>query len=104
MLYTIILDFEGTNSVSQISAADPEAAIGDWVSGLNRPSNYGLPKEQAETVAEGLETRRRLRHAGSEAMEFDNYEPALLTGMKNAWCVVGYGETTVLLNIVATVS
>lgn len=92
MLFTVILEFEGLNSVSQIDAADPDAAFRRWTEGLARPLGYGLDPKQAAALAkniEGYKDRRKL---------------TALEGMQNVWCTTELvGKTSALFNIIGTV-
>jgi len=101
MLFTILLEFEGINSVSQFSASDPDAAVRLWVHGLSKPMSYGF--HQAETVAKALEAHGRQHRAVNEALGIDKSELAPLGGVRNVWCLMGSGEKPALLNIVATI-
>lgn len=91
MLFTIILEFEGTTSVSQFSGRNVGEAYRSWFKGLKDPSRFGLGADQAEglTLAlswEGLPS------------------PTPLANSKNVWCTTAFvGEKLALLNFVATV-
>jgi hypothetical protein len=106
LLFTIILEFEGTNSVSQHSASSPDAAFRKWARGLDTPIEYALTKDQAREVAEALSERETLHREGDEILGKKDHLAQPLTGMKNAWCVTasaGKGRRKfVLVNIIAT--
>ena len=92
MLFTIILEFEGTTSVSQFSARSVGAAYRQWHHGLKDPRRYGLEANQAERLA--------------SALLFDGFQrPTPLRSTKNVWCVSTHvNDSYALLNFIATVS
>jgi len=98
MLFTIILEFAGTNSVSQFSASGPNAAFQKWVQGLESPNNYALTSQQGRAVTKSLTAKRELR---------DGHQLTQLRGLTNVWCVIAFAgrkpRRCVLLNIIATV-
>ena len=106
MLFTIILEFDGVNSVSQFSAPSAAAAFQKWVQGLDKPSNYALTSIQAQSVADALAAHSQLQRDVNEALGVDHDELAPLNGIKNVWCVVASSgkrpRKHVLLNIIAT--
>jgi hypothetical protein len=107
MLFTIILEFEETNSVSQFSASGPNAALQKWVQGLENPKNYGLMPQQGRAVTKALAAERALRRDVNEALGRNYRELVPLQGLTNVWCVTALAgrkpRKFVLLNIIATV-
>ena len=90
MLFTIILEFEGTNSVSQFSASGPNAAFRKWVQGLENPKNYALTPQQARAVTKALADRGELQRRVNDVLATDDRELAPLHGLKNIWCVIAF--------------
>jgi hypothetical protein len=92
MLFTIILEFEGTTSVSQFSARNVGEAYRSWFQGLKDLSRYGLDANQAERLA--------------SALSFDGLQPpTALVSTENVWCISTHvDESYALLNFVATVA
>lgn len=89
-LYTVIMEYEGTTSVSQTTAKNAADALESWSVGLGQPEYYGLAPSSA----------RRLLKCVRE-----NQDIALVNidGTCNAWCVTFLsGENLALLNIVKT--
>ncbi len=98
MLFTVILEFEGTNSVSQFTATDANEAFMEWMGGLNEPARYGL------TRAQGIEIASTLADRLTEGI---HQAPVALEGLRNVWCVATSTDREptrfILLNIIATV-
>lgn len=92
MLFTIILEFEGTTSVSQFAGPSVDVAYRDWFEGLKDPGRYGLNPKQAERLA--------------AALSFDGLRsPTPLASTKNVWCTSTHvDENYALLNFVATLA
>ena len=92
MLFTIILEFEGTTSVSQFSGRSVDEAYRGWFQGLKDAGRYGLNPEQAERLA--------------AALSFDGIRPPTpLASTKNVWCTSTHvDENYALLNFVATLA
>ncbi|HTC31918.1 MAG TPA: hypothetical protein VK724_01025 [Bryobacteraceae bacterium] len=107
MLFTIILEFEGTNSVSQFSAAGPSAAYQKWLKGLENPNKYGLTPQQGRAVIKALAANRALHRQVNEALGRNYRELVPLQGLTKVWCVTASAgrkpRKSVLLNIIATV-
>lgn len=92
MLFTTILEFEGTTSVSQFAAPNVGDAYRSWFQGLKDPSRYGLNADQAERLASALSV---------EGLQ----PPTPLDSTENVWCTtVLVGEKLALLNFVATLA
>jgi len=90
-LFTVIMEFRGTTSVSQFVAADPQSAMKLWQEGLAGPNPYGLSDSSA----------RRLLKAAIAQEPCD--VPVPLEGLKSVWCrTVLAGGQLALLNIVKT--
>lgn len=104
-LFTVILDFDGTNSVSQFSESGPEQAFEKWWKNLDNPVNYGLKPDPARALAAALQNEwnehieSELRHGRKSLFV------RLVSEMTNVWCVwLSVGEKSVLVNIIATSS
>ena len=69
-LFTVVMEFEGTTSVSQVRADGPAEAVRHWLERLGSGTAYGLTRDQA----------RRLR----EGFSGDDYDPVPLQGLVNA--------------------
>ena len=92
-LFTIVMDFEGTTSVSQFHADSVEPAVRLWLSELALPLCFGLTPKQRKRLANG----RRDLDLG--------LAPVPLSGLSSAWCtgVSADGSGSALLNIIETV-
>ena len=92
MLFTIILEFEGTTSVRQFSGENVEEAYRRWFEGLKDPSAYGLNADQGARL--------------SAAISFEGFESLTpLSSTLNVWCTTALvGETLALMNFVATLA
>jgi len=90
-LFSVVMDFEGTTSVSQFKAAKPEDALRLWLKGLSKPNRYGLTAKQASRLVTGSESD-------------EDMIPALLDGITNVWCsgVLAADKGMALLNIIGT--
>ena len=92
MLFTVILEFEGTTSVSQISARNVDGAYRNWFKGLSDQHRYGLDENQASRLAYALSLD-------------DLRSPTPIAATKNVWCVSTQVDGHyALLNFVATVA
>lgn len=101
-LFTVILDFEGTNSVSQFTALTPDEALREWHRGLDRPVNYNLKPDRAHLLSEAL--RREWKECTERPSETGTLVVAL-SEVKNVWCLwLALEDTSALINIVATLS
>jgi len=91
MLYTIILEFEGTTSVRQLFGENVDDAYRKWVEGLTDSNAYGLSTGQAARL--------------SAAISFEGFESLTpLSSIINVWCTtVLVGKTLALVNLIATV-
>lgn len=101
--FTFVLEYEGTNSVRQIIASGPEAALRKWQNGLVNPVDYGLRPSSANSLAECLEKNWREHLERNAAI--GRREPFVrsLDGLTNVWCVwISVGEQSALINIIAT--
>ena len=89
-LFTVIMEFEGTTSVSQFRTTSPRAGVKLWRAALTEWDAYGLTNMQ----------RMRLRRGWDD----EGSTPVPLTGMENAWCqfVSTRGKGSALLNIIET--
>ncbi len=56
MLFTIILEFDGVNSVSQITASDEQTAFRGWLDKLRLRHDLGLSTAQASELLEAFES------------------------------------------------
>jgi hypothetical protein len=104
ILFTMILEFDGTNSVSQFLARDADAAYQKWLRGLSYRNRYGLDEKQAHNVAKALKENRDLHRNVNDALGVDDDELTALRGLQNAWCVFTFaGRKPILLNVIATI-
>lgn len=92
MLFTIILEYEGTTSVSQVPGRSVDEAYRGWFQGLQDPGRYGLDPKQAEAL--------------TAALSFDGIQsPTPLAHSKNVWCISAHvDENLALLNFIATLA
>ncbi len=92
MLFTIILEFEGTTSVSQFAASSVDEAYRSWFQELKDAGRYGLNQLQAERLA--------------AALSFDGIRtPTPLAYTTNVWCTSTHvDDNYALLNFVATLA
>jgi hypothetical protein len=93
-LFTVLMEFEGTSSVSQFLADSAESALRLWLDGLSIKGGYGLTDRQ----------RRRLSDGWSDLGLGLN--PTPLDGLQGAWCssVLPKRGAMATLNIVETVA
>jgi hypothetical protein len=91
-LFTIIMDFEGTTSVSQFRAASPLRAAEMWLDTLTKPGAYGLTELQRSGLLDGGDVR--LTH--------EDLTP--LDGLRSAWSfsVLSARKGMAHLNVVET--
>ena len=89
LLFTVIMEFAGTTSASQVLAADAKQASAVWANTLASGNNYGLSSADACRLRDSL--------VGHE-------DPTEITGLTNTWCVttVSKGDLA-LLHIIKTV-
>ncbi len=93
-LFTVVMEFDGTNSVSQFVASDAEMALSLWLKGLTKAWAYGLSRASAEKLRKALLHSRELQ--GST-------QPVPIEGMTNVRCeTCAVGRKHALLNIVQT--
>ena len=92
MLFSIVLEFEGTSSVSQYYGRNVSEAYRKWFQGLSDPGRYGLDRNQAKRLAAEL--------------SYDGLRrPTPLNSIVNVWCVTAWVDKSyALLNLVATVA
>jgi uncharacterized protein YabE (DUF348 family) len=89
-LYTVIMEFEGTTSVSQTTAGTVVEALKLWSGGLSESEHYGLAPASASRLLEAL-------------VDSQDDEPVQITGTTNVWCTsILVGKKSALLNIVKT--
>ena len=108
MLFTIVLEFDGVNSVSQFSAATADSAFRKWVRRLDRRYEYGLTVDQARDLAQALASNHELHRSISKDFGGQSDELTPLMGLRNVWCVTASAgkkpRKHILLNIITTVS
>jgi hypothetical protein len=87
LLFTVLMEFAGTTSASQVRAASAEDALRMWAVRLSEPGCYGLSEPAA----------RQLRNAlATDGMEG-------IHGLSNVWCTTAtVGERLAILHIVKT--
>ena len=89
-LYTLLLEYSGTTSVSQVHAHSPEKALLQWTVQLLEPKAYGLSKLAARNLKAALD-----RQGG--------HSLASLDGLAKVWCTTTLvKEELALLHIVET--
>ena len=89
-LFTVVMNFEGTTSVTQVKASSPAVALEQWLRSLNNEGAYGLT------------TGQRVRLLDSFDSEVDG-PPVPLDGLINAWCAtLGPRGALAILNFVRT--
>jgi hypothetical protein len=106
-LFTVILEFEGTTSVSQVWASSPVYALDRWRDGLCDHGTYGLTGDQASRLAKSLELAKSLGNEADAQAESDGGPfPTPVATVENVWCTSTLTEhnSLALLNIVETVS
>jgi hypothetical protein len=89
-LFTVIMEFDGTTSVSQFAAQGITEALRLWIAGLSQSNAYGLSGSSARQLAMAFaEDRERC--------------PTPIDGVENVWCSTALAEGQLaLLNIVKT--
>jgi len=92
MFFTVVLEFEGVTSVSQLTAKSANSALLKWREALTNPRGYGLTVEQGRRISRALDGGVRRK-------------PVMLNGITNVWCqtVLAGREGIALFNIIATV-
>jgi hypothetical protein len=96
-LFTVVMDFEGTTSVSQFVARSPREAMTRWAADLSKPDSYALTDGQRARLLRGFEDGEHYRDVGF-------HSPVRLLGLQNAWCstVSCIRKGMALLNIIET--
>ena len=92
-LFTIVMEFEGTTSVTQFRADSVQDALRLWLNDLSQQGIFGLTDVQRTRLAKGCS-------------DFDlDLAPAPLHGRQSIWCstISAQGGGMALLNIVETV-
>lgn len=88
-LFTVLMEFDGTTSASQVNAKDEIQALRLWASRLLESGCYGL----SETAARQLQTA-----LATEELE-------RVAGLSNVWCTTAVtGGRLALFHIVRTLS
>jgi len=81
-LFTVIMEFSGTTSASQVMAANPIQALRKWGRKLYKKDAYGLTEDQASNLLK----------------EFDELEEVVLQkGLVNVWCTAIKAERDLAL-------
>jgi len=89
-LFTIISEFRGTTSVTQVSARDQEDAVLAWAGKLRLERPFGRASSYLAKSAEA---------------DLEGYPPVAIKGISNVWCITGScGGDFMLADIVETVS
>jgi hypothetical protein len=87
LLFTILMEFEGTTSASQVNAGSVDEALRLWADRLSEPGCYGLSGAAAHRLQIAL---------GTDGMEGVN-------GLSNVWCTTAVaGESLAILHVVKT--
>lgn len=89
VLFTVILEYDGTTAAAQVRANTADDAIHVWFESLKQEGAYGL------TGAQISEIRRA----------FDAHEsPVPISDLRNVWCkTILAGDKLALLHLVKTV-
>ena len=92
-LFTIVMDFEGTTSVSQFRTTSVPLAVKLWLGELRKPKAYALTDRQRSRLLKGYE-----RYDAN----FD-LPPASL-GLQSAWCqtISAVDKGIAVLNVIET--
>jgi hypothetical protein len=89
-LYTVIMEFEGTTSVIQMTATSVVEALEVWSHGLRQSEHYGLAAASARRLYNRIQKQQ-------------DRKPVNIRGTANVWCTsVLVGQNLALLNIVKT--
>ena len=94
-LFTVIMEFDGTTSVSQVVAQDVRGALRLWLDRLREPGACGLSRSAARSIQESFAEEDETKNVGN------------IKGVVNVWCttaLVGRNASSklALLNIVKT--
>jgi hypothetical protein len=89
-LFTILMEFEGTTSASQVRASSVNEALRLWADRLCEPGCYGLSEAAAHRLRKAM--------GGEDGAEGVN-------GLSNVWCTTAIaGESLAILHVVKTVT
>jgi hypothetical protein len=87
LLFTVLMEFEGTTSASQVKASSADDALRLWALRLSESGCYGLSGPAARQLQIALATD------GMEGID----------GLANVWCTTAtVGERLAILHIVKT--
>jgi len=90
-LFTVVMEFDGTTSVSQFVATSVKNALKLWRKGLDQPIVYDLSPSSAQSFKVAYDKRDPDR------------APVPINGVAGVWCTtVVVGNRLALLNIVKT--
>lgn len=90
-LYTVVLEFSGTTSVSQVRAASIQGAMSQWINKLSESDAYGLSEEAACQLHEALEAQEGIGVL------------VPIEGLHSVWCVSALaGGELAVLNLIET--
>lgn len=100
-LFTIILEFDGVNSVSQVKAATPEEALQKWEGRLGVPGEYGLKNDDAKMLVRMIEEERRSHRRDEQLFNRASSFVRPLADVRNVWCLWPFLDNrSALINIV----
>lgn len=86
-LYTIIVEFDGSTYISQITASTPSRALLRWTRERHRTKGDGPPRKVHSRV--GIDLREQA--------------PTTVEGCRNVWCFSSVaGKDLILIHIVST--
>src|SRR5262245_21665218 len=89
-LFTVVMEFDGTTSISQFVAARVGDALKLWLIRLQEPNAYGLSRSLARSLHTAF-----VKHPSTA--------PVRIEGVANVWCTTAFvGRKFALLNIVKT--
>jgi len=98
-LFTVVMEFEGTTSISQVNARHPNDALMLWAAGLAASNAYGLSRSSARRLQSAI-----IEDANRAVSANIGDDPVKIDGVKNVWCksVAVEPKGLALFNIVKT--
>lgn len=100
-LFTIILEFDGVNSVSQVQATSPDEALQKWEERIGAPGEYGLKNDDATMLIRMIEEERGSHQRDAQIFNRTSSFVRPLNDVRNVWSLwPSIGDRTALINIV----
>jgi hypothetical protein len=100
-LFTIILEFDGVNSVSQVHATSPDEALQKWSERIGVPGEYGLKHDDATMLMKMIEEARDSHRRSEQIFSRNRSFVGPLNEVRNVWCLwLSMGNRSALINIV----